>query len=166
MSMWEPFSESARRSVVLAHEVAQKHASKNIDTEHLLLGIIALPENLAVKVLASLDIDVTKCRQKVEAMIEVGDTPLEGEMIFTPGAKRVIELSFEEARRFNHHYIGTEHLLLGLIREEKGIAARVLAELGADLENVREQTALLLPARTPPPDFDPKKYDIHLDSKF
>jgi len=151
MSMWEPFTERARRSIVLAQEEAQRLGNNYIGTEHILLGIISEGESLAAKVLESLGVNLAKVRQEVEAIVGRGGQTVQQEMVFTPRAKRVIELAFEEARQLNHNYIGTEHLLLGLIREGEGVAARVLANLGVDPAKVRVQTTSLLGAEGQPP---------------
>ncbi|MBV8638503.1 MAG: ATP-dependent Clp protease ATP-binding subunit [Candidatus Eremiobacteraeota bacterium] len=149
--MWEPFTERARRSIVLAQEEAQRLGNNYIGTEHILLGIISEGESLAAKVLESLGVNLAKVRQEVEAIVGRGGQTVQQEMVFTPRAKRVIELSFEEARQLNHNYIGTEHLLLGLIREGEGVAARVLTNLGVDPAKVRVQTTSLLGAEGQPP---------------
>jgi ATP-dependent Clp protease ATP-binding subunit ClpC len=150
MSMWEPFTERARRSIVLAQEEAQRLGNNYIGTEHILLGIISEGESLAAKVLESLGVNLSKVRQEVEAIVGRGGQTVQQEMVFTPRAKRVIELAFEEARQLNHNYIGTEHLLLGLIREGEGVAARVLTNLGVDPAKVRVQTTSLLGAEGQP----------------
>jgi ATP-dependent Clp protease ATP-binding subunit ClpC len=144
--MWEPFTERARRSIVLAQEEAQRLGNNYIGTEHILLGIISEGESLAAKVLETLGVNLAKVRQEVEAIVGRGGQTVQQEMVFTPRAKRVIELAFEEARQLNHNYIGTEHLLLGLIREGEGVAARVLTNLGVDPAKVRVQTTSLLGA--------------------
>lgn len=151
MSMWEPFTERARRSIVLAQEEAQRLGNNYIGTEHILLGIISEGESLAAKVLETLGVNLAKVRQEVEAIVGRGGQTVQQEMVFTPRAKRVIELAFEEARQLNHNYIGTEHLLLGLIREGEGVAARVLTNLGVDPTKVRVQTTSLLGAEGQPP---------------
>jgi ATP-dependent Clp protease ATP-binding subunit ClpC len=151
MSMWEPFTERARRSIVLAQEEAQRLGNNYIGTEHILLGIISEGESLAAKVLETLGVNLAKVRQEVEAIVGRGGQTVQQEMVFTPRAKRVIELAFEEARQLNHNYIGTEHLLLGLIREGEGVAARVLTNLGVDPAKVRVQTTSLLGAEGQPP---------------
>src|SRR5499427_1886899 len=148
MSMWEPFTERARRSIVLAQEEAQRLGNNYIGTEHILLGIISEGESLAAKVLETLGVNLAKVRAEVEAIVGRGGQTVQQEMVFTPRAKRVIELAFEEARQLNHNYIGTEHLLLGLIREGEGVAARVLTNLGVDPAKVRVQTTSLLGAET------------------
>ncbi|MBV8081509.1 MAG: ATP-dependent Clp protease ATP-binding subunit [Candidatus Eremiobacteraeota bacterium] len=146
--MWEPFTERARRSIVLAQEEAQRLGNNYIGTEHILLGIISEGESLAAKVLETLGVNLAKVRAEVEAIVGRGGQTVQQEMVFTPRAKRVIELAFEEARQLNHNYIGTEHLLLGLIREGEGVAARVLTNLGVDPAKVRVQTTSLLGAET------------------
>jgi len=149
--MWEPFTERARRSIVLAQEEAQRLGNNYIGTEHILLGIISEGESLAAKVLETLGVNLSKVRSEVEAIVGRGGQTVQQEMVFTPRAKRVIELAFEEARQLNHNYIGTEHLLLGLIREGEGVAARVLTNLGVDPAKVRVQTTSLLGAEGQPP---------------
>jgi ATP-dependent Clp protease ATP-binding subunit ClpC len=144
MSMWEPFTEGARRSIVLAQEEARRLGSNAIGTEHLLLGIVA-GENLAAKVLTTLGFDLTKIRANAEAIVGQGAGSPEN-MVFTPRAKRVIEFAFEEARKLNYNYVGTETLLLGLVREGGGVAGRVLKDVGADLESLRAQTVALVEA--------------------
>jgi len=151
MSMWEPFTERARRSIVLAQEEAQRLGNNYIGTEHILLGIISEGESLAAKVLETLGVNLAKVRAEVEAIVGRGGQTVQQEMVFTPRAKRVIELAFEEARQLNHNYIGTEHLLLGLIREGEGVAARVLTNLGVDPAKVRVQTTSLLGAESQTP---------------
>ncbi len=146
--MWEPFTERARRSVVLAQEEAQRLGNNYIGTEHLLLGIISEGESVAAKVLENLSISLDKVRNEVEAIVGKGGTSTQQEMVFTPRAKRVIELAFEEARALSHNYIGTEHLLLGLVREGEGVAARVLANLGVDPTKIRNEITKLLGVET------------------
>jgi ATP-dependent Clp protease ATP-binding subunit ClpC len=164
MSMWEPFTERARRSIVLAQEEAQRLGNNYIGTEHILLGIISEGESLAAKVLETLGVNLAKVRQEVEAIVGRGGQTVQQEMVFTPRAKRVIELAFEEARQLNHNYIGTEHLLLGLIREGEGVAARVLTNLGVDPAKVRVQTTSLLGAEGQPPAPKGKSKTLTLDA--
>lgn len=142
--MWEPFTERARRSIVLAQEEAQRLGNNYIGTEHLLLGIISEGESVAAKVLENLGVSLSKVRAEVEAIVGKGGQTTQQEMVFTPRAKRVIELAFEEARALSHNYIGTEHLLLGLVREAEGVAARVLMNLGVDPNKVRAEITKLL----------------------
>lgn len=146
--MWEPFTERARRSIVLAQEEAQRLGNNYIGTEHLLLGIISEGESVAAKVLENLDVNLQKVRSEVEAIVGKGSQTTQQEMVFTPRAKRVIELAFEEARALAHNYIGTEHLLLGLVREGEGVAARVLSNLGVDPSKIRSEITKLLGVET------------------
>ena len=146
--MWEPFTERARRSIVLAQEEAQRLGNNYIGTEHLLLGIISEGESVAAKVLELLGINLQKVRNEVESIVGKGGQPTQHEMVFTPRAKRVIELAFEEARALAHNYIGTEHLLLGLVREGEGVAARVLSNLGVEPVKVRSEITRLLGVET------------------
>lgn len=148
--MWEPFTERARRSIVLAQEEAQRLGNNYIGTEHLLLGIISEGESVAAKVLENLGISLQKVRQEVETLVGKSGKSTQQEMVFTPRAKRVIELAFEEARALTHNYIGTEHLLLGLIREGEGVAARVLSNLGVESSKIRSEITKLLGVETAP----------------
>ncbi|HLE78362.1 MAG TPA: ATP-dependent Clp protease ATP-binding subunit [bacterium] len=142
--MFERFTERARRVIILAQEEAKRLNHSAVGTEHILLGIIREGEGVASKVLESLNISPDRVRSEIEAAIGRGErTPYE-EVAFTPRAKKVLELALDEARRLGHNYIGTEHLLLGLIREGEGVAARVLEAMGADLERVRAQVVYLL----------------------
>jgi len=131
MSMWEPFTERARRCVVLAQEEAQRFGSLYIGTEHLLLGIVSEGENLACKVLQKFGFTLQKGRYEAELILGRGNhLELGANMQFTPRSKRVVELAFDEARNLNNNYIGTEHLLLGILREGNGIATRILTNQG------------------------------------
>ncbi len=142
--MFERFTERARRVIILAQEEAKRLNHSAVGTEHILLGIIREGEGVASKVLESLNINPDRVRAEIESAIGRGErTPYE-EVAFTPRAKKVLELALDEARRLGHNYIGTEHLLLGLIREGEGVAARVLEAMGADLERVRSQVVYLL----------------------
>ncbi len=142
--MFERFTERARRVIILAQEEAKRLNHSAVGTEHILLGIIREGEGVASKVLESLNINPERVRAEIENAIGRGErTPYE-EVAFTPRAKKVLELALDEARRLGHNYIGTEHLLLGLIREGEGVAARVLEPMGADLERVRSQVVYLL----------------------
>src|SRR3990170_978478 len=144
MAMFERFTERARRVIILAQEEAKRLNHSAVGTEHILLGIIREGEGVASKVLESLNIVPDRVRAEIESAIGRGErTPYE-EVAFTPRAKKVLELALDEARRLGHNYIGTEHLLLGLIREGEGVAARVLEAMGADLERVRAQVVYLL----------------------
>ncbi len=142
--MFERFTDRARRVVVLAQEEARMLNHNYIGTEHILLGLIHEGEGVAAKALESLGISLEGVRQQVEEIIGQGQTPPTGHIPFTPRAKKVLELSLREALQLGHNYIGTEHILLGLIREGEGVAAQVLVKLGADLNKVRQQVIQLL----------------------
>src|SRR6266699_1143165 len=141
---FDKFTERARKVLQLAQEEAQRFNHNYIGTEHLLLGLVREGEGVAAKVLANLGVDLNKVRSAVEFIIGRGDRTVTGDIGLTPRAKKVIELSVEEARRLNHNYIGTEHLLLGLVREGEGIAAGVLESLGVSLDKVRQQVNYVL----------------------
>jgi ATP-dependent Clp protease ATP-binding subunit ClpC len=145
--MFERFTDRARRVVVLAQEEARMLSHNYIGTEHLLLGLIHEGEGVAAKALESLGISLEAVRQQVEEIIGQGQQAPSGHIPFTPRAKKVLELSLRESRQLGHHYIGTEHILLGLLREGEGVAAQVLVRLGADLNRVREQVIQLLHGR-------------------
>lgn len=134
---FDKFTERARKVLQLAQEEAQGLGHNYIGTEHLLLGLVRESDSVAARVLAGLGIELDRVRPAVEAAIGRGTYEVKGEMGLTPRSKRVIELAVDEARRLNHHYIGTEHILLGLVREGEGIAAEVLESLGVSLETVR-----------------------------
>ncbi|BDQ40908.1 ATP-dependent Clp protease ATP-binding subunit [Cutibacterium granulosum] len=142
--MFERFSDRARRVVVLAQDEAKALNHNYIGTEHLLLGLVSEGEGVAAKALTSLGISLEAVRAQVEEIIGRGTTTPTGHIPFTPRAKKVLELSLREALQMNHSYIGTEHLLLGLIREGEGVAAQVLIRLGADLNTVRNTVLQLL----------------------
>ena len=143
-SRFEKFSERARRVLSLAQEEAQRFNHNYIGTEHILLGLVRETEGVAARVLSGLTIDLSKVRSAVEFIIGRGEKPAEGEIGLTPRAKKVVELAVDEARRMNHTYIGTEHLLIGLLREGEGVAAGVLESLGVTLEKVRAETHRIL----------------------
>ncbi len=142
--MFERFTDRARRVVVLAQEEARLLNHNYIGTEHILLGLIHEGEGVAAKALESLGISLEAVRQQVEEIIGQGGSSPSGHIPFTPRAKKVLELSLREALQLGHNYIGTEHILLGLIREGEGVAAQVLVKLGADLSRVRQQVIQLL----------------------
>ena len=142
--MFERFTDRARRVVILAQEEARLLNHNYIGTEHILLGLIHEHEGVAAKALESLGTSLESVRGQVEEIIGQGAKPPGGHIPFTPRAKRVLELSLREALQLGHNYIGTEHILLGLIREGEGVAAQVLVKLGADLARVREQVVHLL----------------------
>ncbi len=143
-SRFEKFSERARKVLSLAQEEAQRFNHNYIGTEHILLGLVRETEGVAARVLHNLGVELTKVRSAVEFIIGKGEKSVPGEIGLTPRAKRVIELAVDEARRLNHSYIGTEHLLIGLLREGEGVAAGVLESLGVTLEKVRNETNRIL----------------------
>ena len=142
--MFERFTDRARRVVVLAQEEARMLNHNYIGTEHILLGLIHEGEGVAAKALESLGISLEAVREQVQEIIGQGQQAPSGHIPFTPRAKKVLELSLREALQLGHNYIGTEHILLGLIREGEGVAAQVLVKLGADLNRVRQQVIQLL----------------------
>jgi ATP-dependent Clp protease ATP-binding subunit ClpC len=142
--MFERFTDRARRVVVLAQEEARMLNHNYIGTEHVLLGLIHEGEGVAAKALESLNISLGAVREQVQEIIGQGQQAPSGHIPFTPRAKKVLELSLREALQLGHNYIGTEHILLGLIREGEGVAAQVLVKLGADLSRVRQQVIQLL----------------------
>ena len=143
-SRFEKFSERARRVLSLAQEEAQRFNHNYIGTEHILLGLVRETDGVAAKVLGNLGVELNKVRSAVEFIIGRGERAAAGEIGLTPRAKKVIELAVDEARRLNHHYIGTEHLLIGLMREGEGVAAGVLESLGVNLDKVRAETGRIL----------------------
>ena len=143
-SRFEKFSERARRVLTLAQEEAQHLNHSYIGTEHILLGLLREEDGVAAKVLISLGANLGKVRSGVEFIIGRGEKPNTGEIGLTPRAKRVIELAIDEARHLGHNYIGTEHLLLGLLHEGGGVAAGVLDSFGITLEQVRNETIKIL----------------------
>ncbi|MGB7818615.1 MAG: Clp protease N-terminal domain-containing protein, partial [Ornithinibacter sp.] len=142
--MFERFTDRARRVVVLAQEEARGLNHNYIGTEHILLGLIHEGEGVASKALESLGISLEAVREQVQEIIGQGQQAPTGHIPFTPRAKKVLELSLREALQLGHNYIGTEHILLGLIREGEGVAAQVLVKLGADLSRVRQQVIQLI----------------------
>src|SRR6266852_3355736 len=168
--MFERFTDRARRVVVLAQEEARTLNHNYIGTEHILLGLIHEGEGVAAKALESLGISLEAVRQQVEEIIGQGQQAPSGLIPFTPRAKKVLELSLREALQLGHNYIGTEHILLGLIREGEGVAAQVLVKLGADLNRVRQQVIQLLhgyqgkePAAAGAPSETPPSSSVVLD---
>ena len=143
-SRFEKFSERARRVLSLAQEEAQRFNHNYIGTEHILLGLVRETDGVAARVLSSLGVELSKVRSAVEFIIGRGERPSPGDIGLTPRAKKVIELAVDEARRLSHHYIGTEHLLIGIMREGEGVAAGVLESLGVSLDKVRAETTRIL----------------------
>ncbi len=147
MDHFDRFTERARKVLSLAQEEAQRFNHNYIGTEHLLLGLVREGDGVAAKVLNNLGVGLIQVRSAVEHILGNGDWVVLGEIGLTPRAKKVIELATDEARRLGHHYIGTEHLLLGLVREGEGIAAGVLESLGVNLEKARRETIRILTER-------------------
>ncbi len=148
-SRFEKFTERARKVLTLSQEEAQRFNHNYIGTEHILLGLVREGDGVAAKVLVNLGLELERVRQTVESSMGKGERTVSGEVGLTPRAKRVIELAVDEARRLHHNYIGTEHLLLGLLREGEGIAASALEGLGVTLEKVRAETVRLLSQNMP-----------------
>jgi hypothetical protein len=138
MDRFDTFTDDGRKVLTLAQEEGQRFNHHYIGTEHLLLGLLRVPESVAARVLANMNVDLSNVRMAVEFIIGRGGAN-PGEVGLTPRAKRVIELAIDESRVLGHAYIGTEHLLLGLVREGEGIAAGVLESLGVNLDRVREE---------------------------
>ncbi|MBI4432854.1 MAG: ATP-dependent Clp protease ATP-binding subunit [Candidatus Omnitrophica bacterium] len=154
--MFNKFTERARKVILLAKQEAKRFNHDYIGTEHILLGLLREGEGVAAAVLQSLGMNLNNIRLEVEKLVQVGPaTVVSGDLPFTPKAKKVMELAMEEARTLGHNYIGTEHLLLGLIREGEGVASQVFMNMGLDLEKVREEVIKLLGSTTPGSQFGP-----------
>ncbi|HDM37572.1 MAG TPA: NDP-hexose 4-ketoreductase, partial [Candidatus Omnitrophica bacterium] len=148
--MFERFTERARKVVLLAKGEAKRFNHDYIGTEHILLGLLKEGKGVAAAVLKNLGLSLNKIRLEIEKLVKQGPpTKIEGDVPFTPRAKKVMELAMEEARALGHNYIGTEHLLLGLIAEGEGVASQVLLNLGLDLDRVRKEVMELLGSATP-----------------
>ena len=147
--MFERFTERARQVVVLAQDEARALKHNYIGTEHILLGLLREEEGLAARVLESLDITVEEVRAQVARIVGQGDEVTTGEIPFTPRAKKVLELANREALALGHNYIDTEHILLGLVRENEGVGARILLDLDADAETIRDAVIRMLSAKPP-----------------
>src|SRR5580700_10707253 len=143
--MFERFTDRARKVMQLANQEAQRFNHEYVGTEHVLLGLIKEGSGVAANVLRNLEVDLRKIRNEVEKIVQAGPEMVTmGKLPQTPRAKKAIEYAIEEARNLNHNYVGTEHLLLGLLREQEGVAAQVLMNLGLKLEDVREEVLNLL----------------------
>ncbi|MEX0886622.1 MAG: Clp protease N-terminal domain-containing protein [Phycisphaeraceae bacterium] len=150
--MFERFTDRCRKVIALAKQEAQRFNHEYIGTEHILLGLVKEGSGVGANVLKNLDVDLRKVRLVVEKLVKSGpDMVTMGKLPQTPRAKKVIEYAIEEARNLNHNYVGTEHLLLGLLREHESVAAQVLMNLGLKLEKVREEVLNLLFARSEAP---------------
>ena len=143
--MYERFTDRARKVMQLANQEAQRFRHEYIGTEHILLGLVHEGAGVAANVLKNLDIDLQRIRREVEEIVQRGpDSIYMGKLPQTPRAKKVIEFAIDEARRLTHNYVGTEHLLLGLLREQEGVGAQVLMNLGLRLDFIREEVLKLL----------------------
>ncbi len=147
--MWQRFTERARKVVFYAQEEAQKYGEGYVSTEHLLLGLVRESDSVAARVLESAGISLSRIKAEVEKQLPRGESRQSHDMTLTPRAKRVIDLAYDEARNLNNNYIGTEHLLLGLIREADGLAGRVLAKLGVELDQIRREVMSLQDSDAP-----------------
>jgi len=141
--MWQRFTERARRVVFFAQEEAGRLGENYVSTEHLLLGLVRENDSVAARILDRMGVSLGRIRSETERQITRGDGRLGSDMQLTPRCKRVIDLAYDEARQLSNNYIGTEHLLLGLIREGEGLAGRVLAKLGVELERTRREVMAL-----------------------
>jgi ATP-dependent Clp protease ATP-binding subunit ClpC len=145
--MFERFTERARQVIVLAQDEARTLGHDYIGTEHILLGLLREEDGLAARVLDSLDITVEEVRAQIARIVGQGDEVTTGQIPFTPRAKKVLELALREALSLGHNYIGTEHILLGLVRENEGVAARILLDFDADAEKIRNEIIRMLTVR-------------------
>jgi len=143
--MWDRFTERAKHVVSAAREEATRLGSEYVRTEHILLGLCREPDGIAARALENLGVDIDHLSAEIEQQVQRGSAVISGdEIAFTPRAKKVLELAVEEARRCNHNYIGTEHILLGLVKEGEGIAAKVLQDMKIDLDRVQAEVMRLL----------------------
>lgn len=147
--MWQRFTERARKVIFYAQEEAQNFGDGYVSTEHLLLGLVRENDSVAARVLERMGVSLTRIRAEVEKQLPKGETRHSQDMSLTPRAKRVIDLAYDEARNLDNNYIGTEHLLLGLIREGDGLAGRVLAKLGVELDRGRREVMAIQAADGP-----------------
>jgi hypothetical protein len=150
--VFERFTERARQVVVLAQDEARALKHNYIGTEHILLGLLREEEGLAARILELFGIGIEDVRGQVGRIVGWGDEPTVGQLPFTPRAKKVLELSLREALKMGHNYIGTEHVLLGLVRENEGVAARILVDFGADAESIRNEVIRMLSGPGPSPE--------------
>ena len=137
--MWQRFTERARRVVFFAQEEAGRLGENYVSTEHLLLGLVRENDSVAARILDTMGVSLGRIRNEIERQVARGDGRMGQDMQLTPRAKRVIDLAYDEARQISNNYIGTEHILLGLVREGEGLAGRVLAKLGVELERTRRE---------------------------
>jgi ATP-dependent Clp protease ATP-binding subunit ClpA len=161
--MYARFTDRARRTMQLANEEALRFNHEYIGTEHILLGLVKEGEGVAATVLKHLHIELRDLRREVEKIVQRGPDPITaGKLPQTPRAKKVLEYAIDESRQLRHNYIGTEHLLLGLLREEEGVAAQILFNLGLKLETIRDAVTQLLEGRAlePPPALEPPRSQL------
>jgi ATP-dependent Clp protease ATP-binding subunit ClpC len=149
--VFQRFTERARQVVVIAQEEARGLTHPAIGTEHLLLALLVEEDGLAGRALGSLGVTADAVREQVARIVGSGEEPAAGQIPFTPRAKKVLELALREALALQHNYIGTEHILLGLVRDGDGVAMRILSDLGAEADGVREATLAMLAEQAPPP---------------
>jgi len=147
--MWRMFTEEAKRIVFFAQEEAGKFDLDIVDTEHILLGLVREKDNAAERILVKMGVSLYEIRREVEKQSARGDKPKSPEKQLTEGGKRVIDLAYEEAKQLKNEYIGTEHILLGLLGETEGLAGRILAKLGVELEKTRAQIEAIQDRRQP-----------------
>ena len=150
--MWQRFTERARRVVFFAQEEAGRLGENYVSTEHLLLGLVRENDSVAARILDRMGVSLGRIRSEIERQVTRGDGRLGQDMQLTPRAKRVIDLAYDEARQLSNNYIGSEHLLLGLLREREGLAGQVLAELGVDLERTRREVIATQKNEVGPPE--------------
>jgi len=164
LPLLERFTDRARKVLALANQEAQRFNHEYVGTEHILLGLVKEGSGVAANVLKNLDVDLRKIRLEIEKIVQPGpDSVIMGKLPYTPRSKKVLEFAIEEAKGLGHNYIGTEHVLLGVIREHDGVAAQVLMNLGLKLEDVREELLDLLgvnPAAVEENPFRARKYNI------
>ena len=161
--IFERFTEKARQVVVLAQEEARALGHNYIGTEHILLGLLREEEGLAARVLDSLDITIEDVRALVARIVGQCDAVTTGQIPFTPRAKKVLELALREGLSLGHNYIGTEHVLLGLVRENEGVAARILLDFDADAEKIRNETLGMLSGSPRPARRPRRRWDYHIE---
>ncbi len=171
--MWQRFSERARRVVFFAQEEAGRLGENYVSTEHVLLGLVRENDSVAARILDAMGVSLGRIRSEIERQVTRGDGRLGQDMQLTPRAKRVIDLAYDEARQLSNNYIGTEHLLLGLVREGEGLAGRVLIKLGVELERVRREVMALQdsdsgmqPQGSPMPPREPRVTGVQRQSPF
>jgi ATP-dependent Clp protease ATP-binding subunit ClpC len=150
--VFERFTNKARDAVSFAQDEARELRHNYIGTEHLLLGVLRVEEGLGVRVLGELGVTVEQVRDQVVRIVGRGDEVTTGQIPFTPRAKKVLELALREAQSLGHNFIGTEHILLGVVRENEGVASRILLDFSVDASKIRSETARMFAGSTPPPD--------------